>query len=156
MQLLIATVLVAVVSCVALVLQRRRQHDAPTQNRWQAPAQLDRADFAAARTEWIVVTFTSASCHSCADVKRKAAVLASREVSVIDVEYTADRALHQRYNIDAVPTLVIADREGVVRASFMGPVTATDLWAACAEARHPGSSPEPGLCHKHDLDHDHE
>jgi hypothetical protein len=33
----------------------------------------------------------------------------------------------------------------VVRASFVGPPTATDLWAAVAEARQPGVSPEPGL-----------
>jgi hypothetical protein len=32
-----------------------------------------------------------------------------------------------------------------VRAGFAGPVTATDLWAAVAEARQPGSSPEPQL-----------
>jgi hypothetical protein len=60
--------------------------------------------------------------------------------------------LHERYHIEAVPTLVIADREGVVRASFMGPMTATDLWAACAEARQPGSSPGSNHCHNHDHD----
>jgi hypothetical protein len=74
-------------------------------------------------------------------------VLASRDVSVFDAEYTANRDLHERYAIDAVPTLVIADSEGVVRASFLGPVSATDLWAACAEARHPGTTPEPDLGH---------
>ncbi len=145
MQLLVAAVLIAVVACVALFVQRRREFDPPTQNRWQAPAQLDRADFAQSQNEWIVVTFTSASCQACADVKRKAAVLASRDVGVVDVDFATHGALHERYNIDAVPTLVIADRDGVVRASFMGPVTATDLWAACAEARHPGSPPEPTL-----------
>ena len=150
MQFLIAAVLVAVVVAASLILQRRRTDDPPTQNRWQAPAQLNRADFADAPCDWVVVTFTSESCHTCADVKRKAAVLASKEVSVVDVEYTVQRALHERYNIDAVPTLVIADREGVVRASFLGPVSATDLWAACAEARNPGTSPEPNLGHDHD------
>ncbi|HEY4332527.1 MAG TPA: hypothetical protein VGM78_08160, partial [Ilumatobacteraceae bacterium] len=60
-------------------------------------------------------------------------------------DYVVARDLHTRYKIDAVPTLVIADREGVVRASFLGPVSATDLWAACAEARQPGASPEPDL-----------
>lgn len=150
MQFFIAAVLVVVVAGIALVLQRRRQLDPPTQNQWQAPAQLDRADFPDARCDWVVITFTSASCHTCADVKRKAAVLSSRDVSVLDVEFNVSRELHERYNIDAVPTLVIADREGVVRASFLGPVTATDLWAACAEAREPGSSPEPQLGHEHD------
>ncbi|MCU1400888.1 MAG: hypothetical protein JWN62_3997, partial [Acidimicrobiales bacterium] len=147
MQLLLAAVLVAVVGIVAAVLQRRRGVDPPTQQRWQVPAQLDRADFASATGDWLVVTFTSATCTTCADVRRKAAVLASREVSVFDAEFTANRELHTRYNIDAVPTLVIADREGVVKASFLGPVSATDLWAACAEARNPGASPEPGLGH---------
>ena len=110
------------------------------------PVQLDRADFAAT-AEWLVVTFTSETCHSCEDVKRKAAVLACKDVAVVDAEYPAHRALHQRYNIEAVPTLVIADGTGIVRASFLGPVSATDLWAACAEARNPGSSPEPELGH---------
>ncbi len=145
MQFAVAAVLVVVVGVAALVMQRRRRADPPTQQRWEVPAQLDRADFAGAEGDWIVVTFTSASCSTCADVKRKAAVLASREVSVFDAEYAAHRDLHQRYRIEAVPTLVIADHEGVVRASFLGPVSATDLWAACAEARNPGTSPEPGL-----------
>lgn len=144
MQLLIAAVLVIVVAAVAFVLQRSRHVDPPTQQRWEVPAQLDRADFEGP-SEWLVVTFTSASCTTCADVKRKAAVLASSQVSVVDVEFTAQRNLHERYKIDAVPTLVIADRDGVVKASFLGPVSATDLWAACAEARNPGASPEHEL-----------
>lgn len=145
MQLAVAAVLVVVVGVAATVLQRRRRVDPPTQQRWEVPAQLDRADFAGAEGEWLVVTFTSATCSTCADVRRKAAVLASRDVSVFDAEYSQHRDLHQRYRIDAVPTLVIADREGVVRASFLGPVSATDVWAACAEARSPGTSPEPEL-----------
>lgn len=144
MQLLVAAVLILVVAVAALVLQRKRS-DPPTQGDWQVPTQLDRADFDGADRDWIVVTFTSESCHTCADVKRKAAVLASRDVAVVDVEYGARRALHERYRIEAVPALVIADRDGVVQASFLGPVTATDLWAAYAEVRDPGASPEPDL-----------
>jgi hypothetical protein len=49
--------------------------------------------------------------------------------------------LHARYAIEAVPILVIADAAGVVRASFIGPHTATDLWARLAEVREPGSTP---------------
>ena len=33
----------------------------------------------------------------------------------------------------------------LVRAGFVGAFTATDLWAAVAEARAPGSTPEPEL-----------
>ena len=75
----------------------------------------------------------------------QAAVLESPEVGVIDVEWGARRDLHRKYSIDAVPVIAIADADGVVRRGFTGPVTATDLWAAVADARQPGSSPEPEL-----------
>jgi hypothetical protein len=144
-QLLVAAILIGVVAAAALLLQHRRRVDPPTQTKYAAPAQLDRDDFEHPDAPWLVVTFTSATCESCTDVKRKAAVLASRNVCVVDAEYGNDRRLHERYRIEAVPTLVIADSEGVVRASFLGPVSATDLWAAYAEARDPGASPEPDL-----------
>lgn len=145
MQFAIAGILVAVVGAAALVLRRRQIVNPPTQQRWQVPAQLDRTDFPGATAEWIVVAFTSATCQTCADITRKAAVLASSQVSVVSVDFALMGALHRRYKIDAVPTVVIADRHGVVRASFLGPVSATDMWAAVAEARTPGSSPEPTL-----------
>jgi hypothetical protein len=72
-------------------------------------------------------------------------VLACSDVAVDEVEVGRRRDLHHRYGVDAVPTLVVADAHGVVRASFVGEPTATDLWAAVAELREPGSSPEPDL-----------
>lgn len=144
-RLVISAVLVAVAIVVAVVVQRRRP-DAPTQTSWTVPAQLDRNDFAHPEIEWLVVTFTSATCETCAGVKEKVLVLESPAVAVQDVEAVADKDLHDRYAIDAVPTLVIADAEGVVRASFIGPMTATDLWATMAELREPGSVP-PGCDH---------
>jgi hypothetical protein len=109
------------------------------------PVQLDRAEFDRPDAPWLVAVFSSATCQTCALVVDKARVVACREVAVQDVEFTASRRLHERYRIDAVPTVVVADVEGVVRASFVGPMSATDLWAAIAEVRNPGSSPEPGL-----------
>jgi hypothetical protein len=144
-RILTAVAIVAVVAAVAWWLQRRRAPAAPTQPRWQAPAQLDRADFPDAATPWLVVLFTSATCHTCADMSRKAAVLASAQVAVVEVEFTARRDLHRKYAIDAVPIAAVAGPDGAVRATFVGPVTATDLWAAVAEARDPGTTPEPGL-----------
>lgn len=137
---LVAVVIVVVVAGVALVLRRRRP-DVPTQVAHSAPQQLDRADFARQEADWLVVVFTSATCHTCADVVTKAAVLDSPSVGVVEAEYSAQRELHRRYAIDAVPTLVLADRLGVVHRSFLGRVSATDLWAAVAEARQPGSTP---------------
>ncbi len=145
-RVLIALAIVVVAAAVSLFLRRRTQGtDAPTQANHRVPVQLDRADFAQPETPWLVVLFSSASCHTCADVRAKAAVLRAPEVAVDDVEFGERRDLHDKYKIDGVPCLVVADREGVVRASFLGPVTATDLWAAVAEVREPGSSPEPDL-----------
>jgi hypothetical protein len=146
-RLLVALVVVAVAVVVAAVFERRARRDAPTQPTWRVPAQLDRADFPRPEAPWLVAVFTSATCDTCAGAASKAAVLACDEVAVVEVEVGAEPALHQRYAIDAVPTLVVADAAGVVQAHFIGPVTATDLWAAVAEVRHPGSSPEPHLGH---------
>jgi protein-disulfide isomerase len=107
--------------------------------------QLDRADFDGPFVPWIVAVFTSATCISCADAVAKTAPLASDAVVVQVVEVATRRDLHDRYGIEAVPTIVVAGLDGVVRASFVGPPTATDLWAAVAEARYPGSSPEPDV-----------
>jgi thiol:disulfide interchange protein len=147
-RLLLAALLVVVASVVALFLRRWRPAP-PTQARYQVPSQLDRADFAGGDRPWLVAVFTSLTCESCERVLAKAAVLASDVVAFTDVSYQdpAGRDLHERYSIDAVPTIVVADEDGVVRASFVGVPTATDLWAAVAEARHPGSSPEPNLGH---------
>lgn len=145
-RLLVALLIVAVVGIVALVVRRRRVPDAPTQRRYRVPEQLDRSRFPRPDAPWLVAVFTSATCDVCRSVLDKAEVLEGDEVAVAHVEYTAHRALHEQYSIDAVPTVVIADRSGVVVASFLGPMTATDLWAAVAEAREPGSTPRPGSC----------
>ena len=145
-RVIVALVIVAIVGAVAVVVQRRRVPDAPTQRRFTAPEQLDRNDFARPDAPWLVAVFSSATCDVCSQVLDKAKVLECADVAVVEVEYAADRALHERYSIDAVPTLVVADAEGVAVATFLGPMTATDLWAAVAEAREPGSTPGGGSC----------
>lgn len=147
MQWLIAGAVIVAGGLASVVMSwvRRRRPAAPTQPRLDVPAQLDRADFPAVTTPWMVVVFSSASCTACAAVVRKAEVLNTREVTVVEVEYTANRSLHQKYSIEAVPLVAIADAHGVVHRGFAGPMSATDLWAAVADAREPGTSPEPGL-----------
>lgn len=146
-RLVLAVALAALAAAVAALIRRKMASDAPTQVAYLAPTQLDRADFARPDAPWLVALFTSADCSSCALVRAKAAVLASQDVVVDDAEVGARPALHRRYRVEAVPITVIADADGVVRASFVGPVSATDLWAAVAEVREPGSSPEPHLGH---------
>jgi hypothetical protein len=146
-RLLLAVAVVAATAIVAEIVRRRRKPDPPTQPRFEIPAQLDRSEFAG--DQWLVAVFTSATCSTCADVVRKAEVLRSSGVSVVDVPYQDHRAVHERYDVDAVPCLVIADADGVVHAGFLGPVTATDLWAAFANARDPGSI-DSGTCDRHE------
>jgi hypothetical protein len=147
LQVVIAAVVVVVAIALGLVLRSRQAVAMPTQPSLDVPAQLDRSDFPDATAPWMVAVFSSASCHACDDVIRKAQVLESSQVSVIEVEFTQHRTLHHKYGIESVPLVAIADAQGVVRRGFAGPVSATDLWAAVAEAREPGTSPEPELGH---------
>ena len=146
-QLLLACALAAVIIVAVRFQQQRRGADAPTQPTWQFPVQLDPDDFASESGQWMVVVFTSSTCATCADVAAKARVLESASVSVNTVDYIDNVELHQRYEIDAVPITVIADESGVVKRGFIGPVTATDLWAGLAEVRDPGSIDNSDGCH---------
>jgi len=134
-QVLVAVVLVIAAVAVAAVLRRRRRPEPPTQAGWTTPTQLDRSDFERPEAPWLIAVFSSGTCNACAEVVAKARVMEANDVAVQEVEYASALELHRRYRIDAVPLVLLADDRGVVRASFIGPVTATDLWAAFAEAR---------------------
>ncbi|HVM10382.1 MAG TPA: hypothetical protein VM345_18125 [Acidimicrobiales bacterium] len=147
-RLVVAAAIIAVAVIVAIVLERRRPQPPTQPRRWEVPPQLDRADFPGADKPWLVVVFTSNGCETCGKVVPKVSVLDSPSVEVVAVAYQDRQDLHERYSVDVVPMTLVADAEGVVRASFIGEPTATDLWAAVAEVREPGSSPEaepPGV-----------
>jgi hypothetical protein len=148
-RLLLALVLAGAAAAVAALVRRRRAVDAPSQPMagWVAPAQLDRSDFARPDAPWLVALFTSATCDSCRSTVAKAAVLETSAV-VVDVVEVGERAeVHRRYGIEAVPMVCIAGGDGVVVRSFVGPMSATDLWAAVARARDP--SLPLGYCESH-------
>lgn len=141
-QIFLVGVLGGVAAVVAARL-RRRGTDAPEQNAsWEVPVQLDRTDFDRPDAEWLVALFSSSTCLACAGTWEKAEVLASDTVSVQRLDAVDDKAVHDRYSIDAVPMLVIADADGIVRRHFLGEPTAADLWAAVAAVREPGSVPD--------------
>src|SRR5438094_6592036 len=117
-RVLIAVALAVAVVIVTWVIGRRRP-EAPTQRRWAVPDQLDRADFERPGAPWLVAVFSSATCDSCADAVETARLLASADVVVQEVEVAERADLHHRYNVEAVPMLILADRDGVVRASFV-------------------------------------
>jgi hypothetical protein len=143
-QVVIAVVLGGLAVGVAAVISRRQRAAVPARVGYSVPAQVDRRDFERPDAPWLVAVFTSSTCDACRGVWERAAPLASAAVAVQAVEHATAGALHGRYAIEAVPTTLVVDDEGVVVASFVGPVTATDLWAAVAEAREPGSTPGCG------------
>ncbi|MBV8949838.1 MAG: thioredoxin family protein [Actinobacteria bacterium] len=143
-RLVVAAVLLGAAVAIAWWLNRRRPAP-PPRDTYPLPRQLDRTDFVRADAPWLVVLFSSATCDSCARMAPKVRVLESADVAVDEVEYNARADLHERYAISGVPMVLLVDGEGVVRNGFVGPASATDLWAAVAEMREPGISPEPGL-----------
>ena len=143
MQKIIASIILLFAAALG-VLVRRRKPDAPSQTTHTVPQQLSRDDFFHAEKPWLLAVFTSSTCDACQDVATKAKVLASQDVAVQIIDFQEMPELHARYSIDAVPTTVIADRLGVVQYGVLGPITATDLWAAMARCRDPKSSTE--LC----------
>ena len=145
LRLAIAAVLVGVVLAIAFVAQRRRRPGPPPRDAYPVPRQLQRVDFPRADAPWLVAYFWSRTCDSCQGLMPKVAALESADVATCTLEATDDRALHQRYEIAAIPMILLADDEGVVRRAFVGAVSATDLWAAMADLRSPGSAPEAGL-----------
>ena len=99
------------------------------------PGHVDRTDFPKPDASWLVVLFSAGSCASCDDVAAKVRVLASVAVAVAEVDSERDRDRFSRYDIDSVPTIVVADRSGVVVAHHVGPISATDLWSMVNDAR---------------------
>lgn len=140
--LVVVVVLGAVALAVAAVLRRRRPAAPEEAPSWAVPTQVDRTDFTGADRPWLVAVFASSTCTACAATADKAVLLESSAVAVQVIDDVADRATHERYRVEAVPMVVIADGEGLVRRSFLGEPTATDLWAALAELREPGTVPE--------------
>lgn len=142
--LVVVLALVAVVA--AVVIQRRQRPAQPTPTGYNVPDHVDRADFDRPQAAWLVAVFTSSTCSTCAGVWDKARLLDSGEVVTQEIEVSARRDLHGKYTIDGVPATVVVDAQGTVRASFLGPVTATDLWATLAELREPGTLPTDTTC----------
>jgi hypothetical protein len=131
-RVLLAVGIALAVGLLAILLERRRP-EPPSQRKWAVPDQLDRADFDRPGAPWLVAVFSSATCNSCATAVARARGLASADVAVQEVEVGAQGDLHRRYNVEAVPTLVVADRQGVVRASIVGPPSEGELERAFAE-----------------------
>jgi len=133
-RVVIAVALVGISILVALIVERRRPAP-PTQPKWAVPSQLDRDDFDRPDAPWLIAVFTSATCGTCKDVLVKVRPLETDTVAVQEVEAVERKDLHQRYAIDAVPMLLVADADGVVQGSLVGPASAEEIWLAVGEVR---------------------
>ena len=150
-RVVIAAVLVIAAAAVAALLGRRR-NDPPTEDRVEVPRQLDRRDFVRPEAPWLVLVFTSATCESCGRATAKASLFESGEVAYEEVPWQTRRDLHDRYRVDTVPMILVADSEGLVQRSFVGAPAFTVLAAALEETRSPGSTstPDAGRLHTDD------
>lgn len=129
-----------VLSTIALLVFSRSKKSRQTSLRpddYEYPKNVDRKDFISPEKPFIVIAFTSRVCDSCKNVWEKAQPLKSDFVEVTEVEYEDEegKKLHSRYGIEAVPTLIVCDENGNTVKSFVGAVTATDLWAGVAGVR---------------------
>jgi hypothetical protein len=142
---LLVAVLVGLAAVGIAAFLRARRPAAPTRDAAPVPRQLARDDFHRPDAPWLVAYFSSSSCDSCRGLGPKVHALESASVATHEASFEDQRMLHRRYAISAIPMILVADSVGVVQRAFVGSVTATDLWAAVAEVRSPGATPEPAL-----------
>jgi hypothetical protein len=133
-RLVIALVVVVAAMVAARLLERRRPAP-PTRDAYPVPAQLDRQDFPRPDAPWLFVLFSSRTCDSCGPMVARVCGLESDAVATVQVEAKADKALHDRYRIEGVPMVVLADGDGVVRAGFVGSVDIWELEEALVKAQ---------------------
>jgi hypothetical protein len=146
MLIYLAIAVVGVVAAVVFALVAQRASEpSPVTDSYVVPRQLYREDFPSPNAPWLVALFTSEACDGCAPMRSKVMVLESAAVSVCEISFPAHRNLHDRYAISGVPMVLVADAQGVVLRAFVGPTSATDLWAAVASARDSKADVDPGL-----------
>ncbi|MCY4163939.1 MAG: thioredoxin domain-containing protein [bacterium] len=127
---LIAVGIIMAALAAAWAYQRLRPSSANRTSQiptYTVPTRLQRWDFSHPNSKWLLVVFTSKTCSTCAAVATAAQQLANDSLAVTEVEYSRHQALHNRYDISAVPLTVLVDNTGLVIASLAGPATATEL-----------------------------
>ena len=141
-RLLVLAVVAALAGLLAVLLQRWRP-GGPVATGWSVPGHLDRADFAKPDVPWLVAVFSSTDCAACTSMVSEAHSLAAAQVVVQEVPAESASELHDRYQIDVVPMLVVADGDGLVRAHHLGPSAPGELRAVLEKARSSRSYDEP-------------
>lgn len=133
-RLLVLVVVAALAGLLAVLLQRWRP-GSQVATGWSVPGHLDRADFARPDIPWLVAVFSSTDCPACASMVAEAQTLAAVRVVVQEVPAESASELHDRYQVEVVPMLVVADGDGLVWAHHLGPSTPGELRAVLERAR---------------------
>ncbi len=139
----LALALLVVAVAIAVVLERRRTPASVPSRRFRIPTHLDRLDFPEPGAPWLLAVFTSTTCDSCRGVLDAVEPLRSPDVAVADIAFQLERALHVKYEIDAVPAVVAVDAEGEVRASWLGAIDTGQLWSTVSDLVEGRETPPP-------------
>lgn len=92
--------------------------------RWAAPTLLARSDFPHPETPWLLAVFVADNCRSCDKVQSQLLRFQGDHTAVVEI---SQPELLDRYGVDAVPTVVLADAVGKVSFSHTGPLNRTSL-----------------------------
>ncbi|MDP6323088.1 MAG: thioredoxin family protein [Acidimicrobiales bacterium] len=120
-RLLVLIILSCAASLIAILLRKFNYRNFVTSG-WSIPGHLIREDFGFLNDPWLVVIFSSESCETCKPVVAEGMKLASLGIAVQEVAAETNKGLHEKYDIDAVPMLLLVDKFGVVRSSHLGPI----------------------------------
>ena len=125
-RLIVLVVLSCGASIVALLLRKLNYRNFVTSG-WSIPGHLSREDFSFLNEPWLVVIFSSESCETCKPVVTEGMKLTSLGVAIQEVTAETNKGLHEKYDIDAVPMLLLVDKFGVVRSSHLGPTNSDQV-----------------------------
>ena len=114
----ILVVLIGLTAFGVSSLANKRRPDGPSVPRSVLPHQLDRADFLDPNCEWALLLFTSDSCEACEIASSQVSKVSQSNLMVQSIEFPEMEVLHKKYAIHSVPSLLLADREGVVPVSY--------------------------------------
>jgi thioredoxin-related protein len=122
MSRLIVLVLLSCGAFLTAVLLRKLNYRNFVTSGWSVPGHLSREDFEFLNEPWLVVVFSSESCETCKPVVAESMKLTSLGIAIQEVAAETKKDLHEKYDIDAVPMLLLVDKFGVVRSSHLGPI----------------------------------
>ena len=120
-RLIVLIVLSSGASLAAVLLKKLNYRNFVTSG-WSIPGHLSREDFGFLNEPWLVVIFSSESCETCKPVVAEGMTLTSLGIAIQEITAETNRGLHEKYDIDAVPMLLLVDKFGVVRSSHLGPI----------------------------------